>query len=491
MPVVRSRARVAYVALTLTFAALLGLPHLSMPPGREGAALEVAARALRSGHPVELPTSTTPGALALALGGTFLSSMPGLGARVLSLIFVLALGVVAPRAFSRRAVPLEATAASVLAASWFSHAFFDFSSSGRGEIPAHLALLSAVALAGSAPQARQGEGARHWILAHLGPVVLFTAAATISPRTALLLPLLAHVVSARQGRRRGAAVAGAAVVALVATFGALRGRLGTAGVASAFATERSAPLAGGLATLLTHFRPTAGVLSCVALLALVRWFDRPAGDDQASHDRAALLAYALGTSALCSVSWSGGVSGLEAMIGPFATMAGAAADRAASPGPRWRWLPLGTVLLALLGLVASTSNPATKSKGNRATGQYVKRVRDGALALLGGGSKAAYLATFSVESADFFADESSEVGEWLRANGEAGDALLVRGYEPQIYLHAGMSPGAPGDLSRPPRWIVAPRAQEGLEPRGHATDGYHLRTIFPHFLIFDRARPTQ
>ncbi len=486
---VSPRVMRAFACVVVTFAVLLAIPHLLMPLGRDALVVDLYARALREGTARDFawPAVASPGTVALACLGNALSATPGRGARFVSFVSIFALGAAAGLAFRARAderrpnhAPLE-LAFGVLGASWFASAFFDVSISGRGEIPANAAFLAAIACLGPRrPLARVPLGLAC-------AAVSFVTAFALAPKMALLFPILAYVAARRAGTRHAAKLAVGCLLGAVAVLGGCFVATGTLGISTLrMSTVQTLP--ASLGQLFFHFRPTGAVVVGLAVLVLAVRHD----DEGAAEIRPA-IGYVVASFALGALPWAVGLSRLEGVVGAFAVLTALSASLTMATPSRRIFVPLATVAVAFLGFAAAASNPATKSKGNHATGLYVRRLKDELATRGGTRTREAWLASLAEPNDWFFPGEVEAIGKILDASPRAG-TVLVLSSTPEVYAATHHRPAVrafaeppPVELRAPlPRWIVVRR---GVDGHSEPPPAFELRADFPHFELLERREP--
>lgn len=484
------RWRRAFLALAATFALLLALPQLGLPLGREAAVIDAYARLSAEGHAkaFDAPAVATPGAMLASTLGRKIASTPGRGVRVVTFISVFALGLAASLAFRPRTPAqvrppnIEVVILATVAASWFSNVFFDVSSSGRGELIAHAALLGSIALVGSSYR-REAAACG-----------LFAIAFAFAPEVVGFLPIVAYLAKERAGTKRSGIVVAmflaSAGLVLVSYY-----RWTGAWATSTVAFAPDVPFPSAVAQLFFHFRPTGAAVVCVTVLELsLRPSPRTRGP---GAERNAAWAYVATTTSLAALPWLTRTAQLESVVGAFAVLvalASAPRDWRSALHERWPWLAAVTIGLSFLGFAAAASNPATKSHGNRATGSYVRRIKDALStgAGLAPRSRPAWLASLQRPYEGFFPDETEAIGSVLDADGREG-TILVTVDAPEIYAATRRLPAvrafatAPMPVGTevpfpPPRWLVT-------DPRSNPPKGFRKRALFTHFMVLVREDP--
>jgi len=478
----------AFVGVVVAFAVLLAIPHLFMPLGRDALVVEVYARAVREGNVRDYawPAAASPGTVAMACLANALSATPGRGARILSFVSIFALGAAASLAFrvradeARKGPDLLGLAFGVLGASWFASAFFDASISGRGEIPANAAFLAAIACVGARRiRARAALG--------LGcAAVSFVAAFALAPKMAALLPILAYVAVLRAGTRHAAALVVASILGVLAVLGGCFLATGTFGTSS-LGVSTTQTLPSAIAQLFFHFRPTGAVVAGLAVLVLALRRGEPAPELRPA------VGYVVASFALGALPWAAGLSRLEGVVGAFAVLTAASASLTVTTASRRVFVPLATFGVAFLGFAAAASNPATKSKGNHATGLYVRRLKDALATRAGTRTREAWLTSFSEPNDWFFPGEAEAIGRAIDARPHDG-SLLVLSSTPEVYAATRHRPAVrafaeapPREIpAAPPRWVVVRRGEDG---RSEPPPGFATCAIFPHFELLEREKP--
>jgi hypothetical protein len=475
----------AFTWVVVTFAVVLAIPHVFMPLGRDALMVEVYARAIREGtvRNYAWPSVASPGTVMLACLGNALSATPGRGARLLGFASIFALGTAAAFAFrvrvdegrsSRDPLPL---AFGVLGASWFASAFFDASISGRGEIPANAAFLTAVACVGAPRLGRFGLACA---------VVSFGAAFALAPKMALLFPILGYVAARRAGARYAAKLAVGCLLGAVAVLAGCFVATGTFGISTLrMSTEQNLPLSIG--QFFFHFRPTGAVVVGLAVLVLAVRHDEGAAELRPA------IGYVVASFAFGALPWAVGLSRLEGVVGAFTVLTASSASLTMATPSRRAFLPLATFAVAFLGFAAAASNPATKSKGNHATGLYVRRIKDELATRGGTRTREAWLASLAEPNDWFFPGEVEAIGKILDASPRTG-TLLVLSSTPEVYAATRRPPAVrdfaaapPVELPAPlPRWLVV---RQGGDGRSERPRGFEPRAVFPHFELLERGEP--
>lgn len=208
-------------AALVVVALLFGLAHVAYPLAREHAATAYAGREWLLHGTAPYAGSFVqdgPGLVFLSGVATILGGGSGLPLRLLSLVAAVVTGLVAPfvvmDASARKRVPAHGS--SALAASLFAHGYFDFWDSARGGTFVAAAIVGSLALARTSRRT-------------IGSVVagaLAAAAFLVRPTAWVLVPVVLVVVLARGPRlsRAGAFVLG--VGALLGAFALALGRHG-------------------------------------------------------------------------------------------------------------------------------------------------------------------------------------------------------------------------------------------------------------------------
>lgn len=426
-------------ATLFVFAVLIGVAHLSFPLGREHALAGYAARAwLFDGT---TPYSGTlsfdpPGLLWLHALVALFGERSAAPLRVAALLSVLAVGALAPLVVVPRGTTISpgVRGLSVCAASLFAHGYFDFWSSGRGGVFVAAALLGA-----AAALLRD----RHAVRGPLVAGALVGLALTLRPAAFPFVPLLLGVAfsgSPRRGAQRvGLVVAGSALlVGLALAPIAYRGGLPNA---YDLLWDARCIYTGGpwwetfsslffAARLWASYEPLSSPLAFLFLAGALRAaLQRDAG----RFGRAVFVAGFAGASvASLAVVGSSDLSEPELLVGLVALIVVSIAQDLALVFPRATTRAHTLFLVQCIFLYAISAwemwaPPAV----------YGLRWRALAWRVSGRLDERGYLATFAKPAIGFDPVENTEIAAWLRANTGPNDNVLVRGYEPDVYLLSG------------------------------------------------------
>lgn len=430
-------------AALIAFAALIGAAHLSFPLGREHALAGYAARAWLHGGTT--PYSGTlsfdaPGLVWLHAVVALFGERSAVPLRLAALLAVLAVGALAPLVVVPRGAPIApgTRGLSACAASLFAHGYFDFWSAGRGGVFVAAALLGA-----AAALLRD----RHALRGPLVAGALVGAALTLRSAAFPFVPLLLGVAFSgpAQGRARrvGLVLVGGGLAVGVALLPIAAG----GGLADAYDLlwdarcvylgEPTWETFGALfsaARLWASYEPVTSPLAFLFLAGALRAaLQRDAG----AFGRAVFVAgFALASVASLAVVGSSDLSEPELLVGLVALVVVSVAQELARIFPRATGRAHALFLAQCIFLYAIScweiwTPPAV----------YGLRWRALAWRVTGRLDERAYLATFNKRAIGFFPAENAAMAEWVRANTGPGDRVLVRGYEPGVYLLAGRTYG--------------------------------------------------
>lgn len=415
---------VGLVALAVT----LGAAHLTFAPGREHSAAAYAGLEwLRGASPyAQLQTQEGPGLLMLhgvlrVLGGEVAAF------RFVALLASLGTGWVAPAVALGRdePVPRGGRGFSTLVASLLAHGYFDFWHSGRGSTFALLAIL------GSAALLLRGRRRARWAVV---AGALFGVGLSIRPLHLTFLPLLLGAASSTgEARKRVPAfLAGALLLASLLVIA-----MGPSGTEHAFdLIVRGRCLYFGARFLelpsvrvIEHFQPVAGVL--LGLFALGALLPPLGVADRLLGRRAFVLGW--GLCAYLSVALANTFAPFEneAFISFGALVAALIARDLSSwfSGHPGRAVAIGAAQLVALHASAyadPASASATLTRRARAAAAYARGAKD----------RAEYRESFAIPELSFFPGEIERVAAALYERVRPEETVVVRGYEPEVYLRA-------------------------------------------------------
>lgn len=431
-PVRRSDAVLVALALGL------GLVHLGYPLGREHAALAYAGREwLTAGTSPYNGTfiQEGPGLVLVAGVASVLGGGSGIVLRLLSVVAAVATGVLAAHAVgderSRARAPAAGLAA--LGASVFAHVFFGAWDAARGGTFFSLAIVGALALGHTRPRSSSA--------AAFGAGALAAFALSLRPAGFPVVAFVAIVVLTKgaSARRCLAFVAGAAAV----TF-AFALALGPHAIADGYDLLWDArclylgPSRHDRGALFFTLHDAVGAYEPHATSALVL-FGLGVGLAFARGDRARLGSLAstigVGVTSLVSVLLVRRYFfDFEVMTAFVALVLASISDAAVTTlqGRAHRAVVMVALQICLLlgawGFVQGLTPSA-----------YPARVHDALQRLAGRTNDTTWLATFDRPEIGFYVEENLAVARFVRDRTSADDGVLVRGYEPEIYLAAGRS----------------------------------------------------
>lgn len=428
-------------AALIAFAALIGAAHVSFPLGREHALPAYVARAWL--HDGATPYRGTlsfdgPGLVWLHALVALLGERSAVPLRLAALLSVLAVGALAPLVVVPRGAPIApgVRGLSACGASLFAHGYFDFWTSGRGGVFVAAALLGAAAVL---------LRDRHALRGPLVAGALVGVALTLRPAAFPFVPLLLGVAFSGAGRARRVGlvlVGGGLAVGLALLPIAAGGGLSDAydllwDARCLFLGEPRWETFGALffaARLWASYEPPASPLAFLFLASALR---AALQRDADTFGRAVFVAgFALASVASLAVVGSGDLAEPELLVGLVALVVASVAQELARVFPRATGRAHALFLAQCIYLYAIScweiwTPPAV----------YGLRWRALAWRVTGRLDERAYLATFDRPAIGFFPAENAALAEWLRANTGPGDRLLVRGYEPGLYLLAGRTYG--------------------------------------------------
>ena len=427
-------------AALFAFAALIGAVHLTTPFGREHALTAYVARAwLHGATPYRATLSfDAPGLVGLHAFLALLGNHGAVPLRVAALLAVLAVGALAPLVALPRGTTLAPGVRGLAAcgASLFAHGYFDFWTSGRGGVFVAAALLGA-----AAALLRD----RHALRGPLVAGALLGVALTLRTAAFPFVPLLLGVAftdpagGAQRARRVGLVLAGGGVaIAFALLLIAAGGGLSDAhdllwSARCVFLGEPRWETFGAAlfsARLWATYEPVTSPLAFVFLAGALR---AALQRDAAAFGRAVFVAgFALAAVVSLAVVGSSDLSEPELLVGLVALVVASVAHEIARMFPQAVKRAHALFLAQCIFFYAIScweiwTPPAVyglrwRALARRVTGRYDQR---------------AYLATFDARALGFFPAEQWELAAWLRANTGPGDNILVRGYEPGLYLFAG------------------------------------------------------
>lgn len=427
-----TRVQRANVVLSC-LAALVGLVHLTYPLGREhAAAAYVGQEWLRHGRALYAGSFSQegPGYLILSGAATMISGGSHVGLRVLSVLSVLATGWLAPLVVCdprrRRRVPAAGLAA--LGASLFAHAYFDFWDAGRGGTFIALGVVAALAIV------RVARTPWHMLAAG----ALAAGALSVRPtHWPLVLVVLVAAPWRAEGRGARALYAGLGFSLTLLSFGVLLGGRGVHDAVDLLWDGRCGYLGRERldrgATLFTMQDAIAGYQPLSSIMAFLTACG--IGDAMAKRDlrrlgrRLLIVATAFGT--LASVMLLRRYYfDFESLTAAFALAFAALADDCASMFRRSRRVValVAAEMLALCMVQAQLNEDAP--------GSTFSRWRMGAFHVIGRLDRDEYRRTFAVPELSFDPLESDQVAHLVATHSAPDDSVLVRGFEPQIYLRA-------------------------------------------------------
>jgi hypothetical protein len=499
-------------ALLVLAAVLVGLVHLGYPYGREHAHVAYAGREW-------ILHGTTP------YSGTYVGDGPGLvliaglaaiagggkavALRLVSLLSVVATGVLAPYvtvpARIRAKVPASGLAA--LAASVFAHGYFDYWDAARGGAFFSLALVTALALVKSslAPSRLVLAGGFAAFALLVRPAGFPLVAGVF-----VMLPL------GRHGLRGALALAGG-TVALLGLFAMVLGPHAVAdgydllwGGRCLFDGPPRADRGAFVFTLfdaVSAYEPQSSLALFLFALGIGLSLERR--DAKRIASRALVLLVGLGTVASILLVRHYFFD-YEAATAFVALVASTLADDAyvASRG-RARRAVRATAVLAMASLLLFAGSGFV---GAAAQTTYPARL-GGAIAYLQGKlDREAFDATFDRPEIGFFSAENEQITREVRTRSTEDETILVRGFEPEIYLSADRRSSSRFIVTPPlvwnncayrrPEWLLADRADfvrdrpklivaifatPGPDAPGYFVDlGYQKVFSTPHYVLLER-----
>ncbi len=507
--VTRRTARLDVVLLGV--AVLFGLGHLAYPYGREHALMAYAGREwlLRGAAPYQSTfVQDGPGLVLVAGIATIVSGGSAIVLRALSLAAAVATGWLAPSlatdARTRARAPLRGIAA--LAASLFAHGGFDFWDSGRGgTFVAFFAMTSYVLALRPRPRASTAFACG----------LAASAALLVWPASWWFVWPAPMVGAYRTGRASGGV---AALLGSMLPVGLVALALGPHASADAYELLWQArclylgPRRDDAMAFVTVLEDVVAVYAPVAP-TLVAAFVSGCFLDLSATQRRRRFARRLAV-AMLAVATVAAVHSLRryffeyevlVLVVPLVvTMV--VADAVTWFGER---RAVRTSLAATLVGVSLFAVGAYLSDWS-ATGIVQRR---GALLahVFGAIDGVTYRATFARDDIGFRPAELAEISSRLRTLVAPGDDVSVRGFEPDIYLRAGVhfsgrfstTPAIQWDscayrraewiredregLLHPPRWVVALDALPGLDdPSSYLAAGYVERTRTEHFVVLEK-----
>lgn len=497
-------------AALVALATAIGLAHVAFPFGREHAAVAYAGREW-------LLHGTAPYSGSFVQDGPGLVLLSGICAvighgsavplRLLSLVAVVVTGILAPYVVmgegERRKVPAHGAAA--LAASLFAHGYFDYWDSARGGTFVAVAIVGALALS------RKTRAS--WLV---GAGVLTAFGVLVRPTTWVLAPIVLAAVLARGPRapRVGAFVLGAG-----ATVGLFALALGSRGLSDAYdllwdgrclylgppRIDRAAflfSMEDAIGAYQPHASPALVLFMCGIGLAMHRMDTRRA--------LRRLLVASVGLATMGSVLLLRRYYfDFESMTAFVALVFAALADDATTVfGKRAR----GAVLV--LSAEAVLLFAGTSLLHDTALATYPQRVGATVSYLFGTIDKKTYQKVFDRPEIGFFSTENEEVARFVAEHSAPDESVLVRGFEPQIYLASGRSytgrffatpallwPGceyrrdewlradASAYTTARPKLVVSIVALPGPDAAGTFLPlGYAPVLTTPHFVVLERQR---
>jgi hypothetical protein len=425
-------------AAMFAFAALIGASHLSFPLGREHALAGYVARAWLAGTTPYRGTLSfdAPGLVWLHALLALFGERSAVPLRVAALLSVLAVGALAPLVVVPRGTPIApgVRGLSACAASLFAHGYFDFWTSGRGGVFVAAALLGACAAL---------LRDRHAVRGPLVAGALVGLALTLRTAAFPFVPLLLGVAFSgppRRGVQRvGLVLAGGGVVVGLAVLPIAYG----GGLAHAYDLLWDARCVfvgpprwetfGALffaANLWGSHEPLSSPLAFLFLAFALR---AALQRDASRFGRAVFVAgFAVASVTSLAVVGSSDVAEEELLVGLAALVVVSVAQELALLFPQAPRRAHAAFLVQCIFLYAIScweiwSPPAV----------YGLRWRALAWRVTGRLDERATLATFGNPAIGFFPTENADVAGWLRANTKPGDNVLVRGYEPGLYLLSG------------------------------------------------------
>ncbi len=428
------RSNAVLVALALA----VGLVHLGYPLGREHAALAYAGREwLTAGTSPYNGTFVQegPGLVLVAGIASVLGGGSGVVLRLLSVVAAVVTGVLAPYAVSDERARSRAPASGLaaLGASVFAHVFFGAWDAARGGTFFSLAVVGALALGHRGPKRANLD------VAGAGALAAFALALRPAGFPVVILVVLLVVARRASASRALAFVAGAAAVT-----GAFALALGPHAIADGYDLLWDArclylgPTRHDRGALFFTLHDAVSAYEPHATSALVV-LGLGVGLGVARRDRARLGGHAVtvgvGVASLVSVLvLRRYFFDFEIMTGFVALVLASISDDAVAV-LRGRAHRTVVVIAAQIGLLLG----AWAFVQGLTPSAYPGRVYAAIQRLAGRTSEATWLATFDRPEIGFYLGESLTVARFVRDRTSTDDAVLVRGYEPEIYLASGRS----------------------------------------------------